>query len=149
MKLKKMSMGAVIAIAVTGLFLTVVSAGLLTSQKTVSSSGSVSAVNVGVYSDLACTQPLTSIAWGTIAPGGSTNKIIYVKNTGTLQMTLSMTKANWNPTGANIPITITWDKESSVLAPGGVATAVITLTVSSSISGISSFSVDIVISGTG
>jgi hypothetical protein len=64
-------------------------------------------------------------------------------------MTLSMTKANWNPAGANGPITISWDKESSVVAAGAVATAVLTLTVSSGISGISTYSVDIVIAGTG
>lgn len=104
---------------------------------------------MGVYSDSACTQTLTSIAWGTVAPGGSTSRTIYVKNTGTVQMTLSMTKASWNPAGANGPITITWDKESSNVVPGAVATATLTLTVSSSISGITNYSVDITIAGTG
>jgi hypothetical protein len=142
-------MGAVVAIAVTGLFLTVVSAGLLTSSQTVNSIGTISSVNVGVYSDGSCTQPLTSISWGTVAPGGSTSRTIYVKNTGTVQMTLSMTKANWNPAGANGPITISWNKENTVVAADAVVTATITLSVSSSISGITAYSVDIVIAGTG
>ena len=149
MSLQKISMGAVIAIAVTGLFLTLVSAGVLTSSQTVGSTGTVSSINVGVYSDSACTVPLTSIAWGTVAPGGSTTKTVYVKNTGTVQMTLSMTKANWNPAGANGPISITWDREGTAVAAGQVATAVLTLAVSSSISGISTYSVDITIVGTG
>jgi hypothetical protein len=149
MALKKTSLGAVIAIAVTGLFLTVVSAGLITTSQTVASSGTITVVNVGVYSDLACTTPLTSIAWGSIAPGGLTTRTIYVKNTGTAQVTLGMTRANWNPGTANGPITLTWNQEGGVLAANQVSTATLTLSVSSGISGITNFSVDIVVSGTG
>ena len=149
MTLQKISMGAVIAIAVAGLFLTIVSAGLLTTSQTVSSTGSITVVNVGVYSDSGCTIPLTSIAWGSLSPGASTTRTMYVKNTGSTQVTLSMTKANWNPAGANGPITVSWDKESTTLAAGNVATAILTLSVSSGISGITSYSVDVVISGTG
>jgi hypothetical protein len=114
-----------------------------------SSSGTILTVNVGVYSDSACTQPLTSISWGTISPGSTITRTIYVKNTGTAQITLSMTTNSWNPTSANGPLTLTWDKEGATLTANQVATATLTLTVSSSISGITTFSVNIVIAGTG
>ncbi|MBT0159172.1 hypothetical protein G4O51_04225 [Candidatus Bathyarchaeota archaeon A05DMB-2] len=104
---------------------------------------------MGVYQNSDCTQSLTLIDWGTISPGGSVTKTIYVKNTGNTAITLSMTKSGWNPTSANGPITITWNRESMNLNPGASTAATLTLNVSSSISGITSFSVNIIIAGTG
>jgi archaellum component FlaG (FlaF/FlaG flagellin family) len=149
MSLQKISMGSLMAIIAIATFLTVTSAGLLSVNQAIPSSGAVTAVNVGVYSNYACTQNLTSINWGTISPNSSSTRTIYVKNTGNTQLTLSMTKTNWNPAGANGPITVTWNKESTTLNPGQVATATLTLSVSESISGITDFNVDVVITGTG
>jgi hypothetical protein len=149
MAIQKISTGAIIAIAMVGLILTVTTAGLLSVSQSVSSSGTVTAVNVGVYSDYGCTQTLTSINWGTIAPGSSVTSTVYVKNTGNTQITLSMTKTGWNPVGADGPITVTWNKESTTLTAGASTTATLTLSVSSGISGITTFSVNIVVTGTG
>lgn len=132
-----------------GLILTVTTAGLLSVSQTVSSTGTVTAVNVGVYEDSACTQTLTSIDWGTISPGNSVTRTVYVKNTGNTPITLSMTKTGWNPAGADGPITVTWNKEGTALSAGQSTAATLTLTVSSGISGITTFSVNIVITGTG
>ena len=147
--MRKISTGAIIAIAMVGLILTVTTTGLLSVSQSVSSSGTVTAINVGVYSDSACTQTVTSIDWGTISPGNSATRTVYVKNTGNAQITLSMTKANWNPAGADGPITLTWNRESTTLSVGASTSALFTLSVSSGISGITAFSVNIVITGTG
>jgi hypothetical protein len=149
MAIQKISTGAILAIVAVGLILTVTTAGLLSVNYSVPSSGTVTAVNVGVYSDEACTQALTSISWGTLAPGDSVDDTIYVKNTGNAQITLNMTKNSWDPAGANGPITVSWNKESTTLNPGVSTAATLTLSVSSSITGITSFSVNIVITGTG
>jgi hypothetical protein len=150
MAMRKISTGAIIAIAATGLFLTLLTSGLLLSSQTVPSNGTVTAVNVGVYSDSACTQNLTSIDWGTIAPGNLSTRTIYVKNTGTVPMTLNMTTTGWNPTNANGPIALSWNRESYALNANQSISAVLTLTVSSSInSSITTFNVNIVITGTG
>lgn len=150
MGMQRLSPGAIIAIvAIAGLFLTLTTAGLLSINQSVPTSGTVSTVNVGVYSDSTCQQQLTSIPWGAVAPGGTATKTVYVKNTGTNQITLTMTRTNWSPTNANGPITVTWDKESTTLTANQIATATLTLSASSSISGITTFSVDIVITGTG
>ena len=150
MEIQRLSPGAIIAIvAIAGLFLTLTTAGLLSVNQSVPTSGTVSTVNVGVYSDSACTQQLTSISWGSVAPGATAATTVYVKNTGTNQITLTMTRANWTPASANGPIAVTWDKESTTLTSNQIATATLTLSVSSSISGITTFSVDIVITGTG
>jgi hypothetical protein len=104
--------------------------------------------NIGIYSDASCTNSISSMNWGSIAAGGSSSQTVYVKNTGTGSMTLSMIISAWSPTNANSYITISWNKEGNVLASGQVATATITVTVSSSITGISSFSNTITFYGT-
>jgi hypothetical protein len=149
MEMRKISTGAILAIMAVGLVLTVTTAGLLSVSQTVSSTGSITTVNVGVYSDSGCTQTLTSIDWGTISPGNTVTRTIYVKNTGNTQITLSMTTNGWSPTSANGPITLTWNREGTTLTVGQSTAATFTLTVSSSISGITSFSVNIVVTGTG
>jgi hypothetical protein len=112
-------------------------------------SGSVFAVNVGVYSDSACTQNLTSISWGSVSPGASVSLTVYVKNTGNTPIALSMATAGWSPAAANGPITIAWNKESAVLNASQSTAATITLSTSSAISGITDFSVNVIVTGSG
>jgi len=152
--LKKVSAVSIVAIAALGMVLTYTTAGVISIQQMsttinrhVPSSGNIAAVNVGLYVDFACTQTLQSINWGDISPGGSINRVIYLKNTGSTNITLSMTKNNWNPPSANGPITLTWDKESAELAPGEVTQATLILTVAEDIIGITTFSVTILIVG--
>ena len=151
METRKISTGAAIAIAATGLFLTLLTSGLLLSSQTVPSNGTVlSTVNVGVYNDQVCAQNCTSINWSTIAPGSSTTKTFYVKNTGTLPMTLNMATSGWNPSNANGPITLGWNREGAVLNASQSINATLTLTVSPTIdSSITDFSFNITITGTG
>jgi len=146
MAMQKATLGTILAIAVMGL---VVSAmGTLVATHTISSSGSVTAVGVGVYSDSACTNSLSTISWGTLNPGNVTTYTMYVKNTGTMPVTLNMTVGNWSPTSASSYITLTWNQEQYVLQASQVVTAVLTLSVSSSISGVTTFSFNITITGT-
>jgi uncharacterized repeat protein (TIGR01451 family) len=149
MKLQNLSRGTLLTIALTGILLAVTSAGLLSVSQNIPSSGTVTAVNVGVYSDSACTQNLTSINWGTLAPGDTATRTVYVKNTGNAPITLNMITTNWNPASANGPITITWDVEDWVVGTDNVVTATLTLSVSSSTSDVTDFSIEIVITGTG
>ncbi|MCW4003740.1 MAG: hypothetical protein NWE95_07510 [Candidatus Bathyarchaeota archaeon] len=109
--------------------------------------GSVIPTNVGIYSDSACTQPLTSIDWGSFSPGSSVKRTLYVKNTQNTPLALNMSTTNWAPTQAAESITITWDKENVTLASQQSTAATLTLTVASSVRGISQFSVAIVITG--
>ncbi len=144
--MQKISTGVIIALAATGIFLSLVTAGLIATQ-TVTSNGTVSAVNVGVYSDIACTQNLTAISWGSIYPGNSTTKTIYVKNTGTLPVTLTMTNGSWVPTTANTVLTLTWNRQNTVLNAGQSISATLTLTAASSTGSLTDFSFNIIITG--
>ena len=149
MEKKIFAVGLTVAAVVVMLLVTLLASGALISSKTVASTGIITITNIGVYSDSACTQSMASINWGTISPGNSVTRTIYVKNLGTTQVTLSMSRENWAPANANGPITVTWNREDTTIAPNQVTTATLTLSVSSSISGITTFSVDIVITGAG
>jgi len=149
MSTSKFSTGALIALVSTAIFLIVTTAGLLSVNQTVSSSGVISSVDVGVYQEWACTNNLTSIDWGTLSPGDTATRTIYVKNIGTSPITLAMTTANWNPASANGPITLSWDIEGDTIDAAYVTQATLTLSVSPSISDITTFNMDVVITGTG
>src|SRR3972149_2420723 len=139
MAMRKVSMSAIIAIVVTGLFLTMITAGVLTANQTVPSGGTITAVNVGVYTDSACTVNATSIDWGTLSPTNTTTRTIYVKNTGTIPVTLSMTTANWVPSNANTYLTLTWNRANYALAAGSSVSATLTLAASASAGAITTF----------
>ena len=142
----KLSTGAVIALAVTGIFLTIVTAGIIATQ-TIQSNGTVIRVNVGVYSDDQCTQNCTSINWGIMSPEDSVNRTIYVKNTGTVPITLSMSAESWDPTEASDYLTLYWDQEGRELIVGESISVNLTLTVASNTNDFTNFSFDIVIIG--
>src|SRR3990170_136680 len=97
----KLAVTIVMVIGVTGLFLTLLASGVLISTKTITSSGTVVSVNVGIYLDNACQQ------------------------------------------------TVTWNREGATLTANQVAAATLTLSVSPSISGVTTFSFDVIITGTG
>jgi hypothetical protein len=147
MAMQKVTIGAALAV-VAVMVVTMSALGALMVSRTISNSGNVRAVGVGVYSDSGCTVALSSINWGALDPGGSTASTVYVKNEGNVAVTLSMTVGNWNPTSASSYLTLTWNRQSYVLTAGVVVQATLTLAVSSSISGITSFSFDITITGT-
>jgi hypothetical protein len=146
MAIRKISAGAIIALAATGIFLTLVTAGVLVTL-TVPSNGTITTVNVGVYSDSQCSQNLTAIGWGSLYPGNSTTKTIYLKNTGDLPIALNMTSQSWTPASASSVLTLTWDQQNTVLTPDQSIPAILTLTADSDTGSLVDFSFNIVITG--
>ncbi len=144
----KLPLGAVIAIAATGLLLTMITSGALVSSQTVTSAGTISAINVGVYSDSACTVNCTNIDWGALSPSTSTTKTVYLKNSGSVPVTLSMTTNTWTPSNANSYLVHSWNRANNVLNPGSSVPATLTLTASAGAGAITTFSFNIVITGT-
>ena len=146
MAMQKATIGAIVIIALMAVVLSTL--GALTVSQTFSNSGSISAIGVGVYSDSGCTTVLSSIDWGTINSGASATYTIYVKNNGTIPVTLTMTTGNWNPATASSYINLTWSRQNYVLSAGSSVQALVTLTVSSSVNGFTSFTFDVTITGT-
>jgi hypothetical protein len=158
MAITKSSKAFAIILTITALALATSTLGAIVVTQNIPSTGSITIVgggggggspNIGIYSDSACTINMTSLTWGSVAAGGSTTQTAYVKNTGTATMTLSLNVTSWSPAGASNYITISWNQQGTQLAAGQSATAILTLTVSGSITGISTFSNTITISGTG
>jgi hypothetical protein len=151
MAMQKIPVGVIFAIAITGLVLSVLAAGLLVGYQSVPNTGNVKAIGVGVYWDSSCTNNVTSIDWGFLEPGAVVNKTVYIRNNGNVPETLSMTTDNWDPASASTNMTLRWSREGYVLGTSQstrVVGAVLTLSVSSSIAGVTSFSFDIIITGT-
>ncbi len=141
----------IVLIAVTavtiGMVLAVLSSGAPVSSANIPSSGVLATGTLRVYSDSACTQSLSSINWGNVTAGNSVTEIIYIKNVGNTQLTLNLTSTNWNPTTANGPLTLSWNREGATLAANQVTNATLTLSILSTISGVTTFSVNIIING--
>ena len=131
------------------LFSTFAVTGLLTTSRTVVSSGTVKAINIEIYRDIECTQVVNEIQWGVIEPGASVTETVYIKNTGNAPLTLSMSSSGWDPGEAGVLITLAWDREGETIDPEVVVGATLTLSVSNPISSFTTFSFNIVIEGTG
>lgn len=123
--------------------------GLLTTSKTLTSSGSVKTINVEVYEDDLCTQVMNSIDWGTPKPGEEVYQMVYIKNPSSAPLNVSMTTSNWTPVEAANYITLTWDSEGASIDSDQVLQTFLMLSVSDTITGVTEFSFNIVIEGAG
>ena len=148
LRIRNLVIAVTVAFAAAGLMLTLVASGALFTSKTIKTSGILASANLGIYSDSACTQSFSSIDWGTVPPGSSASKSFYIKNFGSSQVTLSMSETNWSPLTANGPVALSWNRQGATLAANQVLSATLRITVSSVAGGFSTFSVDVVITGT-
>jgi hypothetical protein len=122
MALQKKIVIAALAIASIMMIASVVA--LLTSTKTVPSSGTISAFKVTVYENDTTTLVITPFIFDSVGNGSSTYRDIFVKNAaGNKGMTLGMTTDTWvadpsNSSGPDLGVTLTWNYTSGVLTPG-------------------------------
>lgn len=147
MQLKKIPGTAIIALTITALFLTVATASLLSNQ-TVPLNGTINAVNLGVFTDSSCSTPVTVLNVGALNPGGTATQTVWVKNTGNIPETLTMTVNNWNPSNATSSLTLTWNRPNYVLNAGAIVQATITLTAATNTGSLTTFSCDVTLTGT-
>jgi len=118
-------------------------------NRTISNTGSVEGLGVGVYWDQSCTNTTSSINWGILEPGTNKNVTVYIKNEGNSAFTLAKTTSNWSPSNAVNYITLDWNYGGQTLSVNQVIPVKFTLSVSSSITGITNFSFDITITANG
>jgi hypothetical protein len=117
-------------------------------QALITGTGKIVSVSIGIYSDQACTTPLSTIDWGTLSPGQTKTVTCYIKSTSTIDSTLSMATGSWSPSSASSYITCSWNHAGYKISSGEVVSATVTLTVSQSITGISAFSFTITVTAT-
>jgi hypothetical protein len=107
--------------------------------------GSIKGINIGLYSDQACTTQVESIQWGLIEPGATANQTVYIRNEGDSKTVLTMTLSNWNPTTSSDHINVTWNYAGQTLNINQVIPVAFTLHISENIQGVTNFSFDITI----
>ena len=142
---------AVMALVIYTLSLSMLSPAMsaTATSRTFSNSGSVKGIGVGIYQYQNCTSPVSSFNWGTLDPGASVNKTVYIRNEGNSAATLSMVKSNWSPSTASSYVTLNWNYAGQTLSVNQVIQVKFSLSVSSSVSGITNFSFDITITASG
>ena len=141
------SLAFVFSALAAGIFGTTLS--LVQTSRTISSAGSVKGIGVGIYWNYACTNRTSSIDWGLLDPDSSKTVTVYVRNEGNSVATLSKATQNWNPSTASSYMTLNWNYAGQSLSVNQVLQIRLTLVVSPTISGITSFSFDITITATG
>jgi len=116
---------------------------------TVSNTGEVKAIGVSLYQDSECTIPLYSINWGFIEPGETKQYPMYARNEGdyNIYLTLDIDEDSWSPTEASNYLVLTWDYDNSTMIPNDVVGITLDLYCDSSVTGIDTFSFDIIITG--
>ena len=84
--------------------------GALTYYSVISTTGTISygsngpvngELEIKAFIDAECTQPFTTINWGTLTAGGSVDRVVFVKNTGTNSVVLDITYDNFSPTSSS------------------------------------------------
>jgi hypothetical protein len=115
----------------------------------IGNTATVKTVGVGVFENVNCTVPLTSIDWGFLQPGQIANYSAYVLSESNVPITLSMYTADWNPANASEFIALTWNYAGKTISPHASVPVTFSLAVNASISGISTFSFDLWIVGSG
>ena len=137
-----------IALGLAGIILTATVLGLLSDSATLPLNGTINTVNVEAYSDSACTQPVTSLNMGNVSPDSTVTQTIYIKNSGSIPITLTMIADDWNPASAGSYLTLTWNRQNYVLDADDSISATLTLTVASDTGSLTTFSCAITITGT-
>ncbi|MGA2523105.1 MAG: hypothetical protein ABSF65_03005 [Candidatus Bathyarchaeia archaeon] len=115
------------------------------SAKSIVYASSVNGVGTGIYWDQACTNRTLSLPWGSVEAGSNTTLTIYIKNEGNSAAPLSLETSNWNPSAAINNISLKWNYSGQVLSAGQVIPVELTLTVCPTVSGITNFSFDTII----
>ena len=116
---------------------------------TLHSTGTVKGIGVGIYWDSGCTSRVTSIDWGLAEPGTVQNKTVYIKNEGNANVTLTLQTSNWSPTSAATYISLGWTYNNQTILVNQVIQVILRLTIASNVTGITTFSFDIMVTAVG
>ena len=114
-------------------------------SKTIVYASSVNGLGTGIYWDQALTNRTLSLNWGPIAAGSNNTLTIYIKNESNSAASLSLGTSNWTPSAALDYMSLNWNYSGQVLSVGQVIPVELTLTVSPTISGVTNFSFDTII----
>jgi hypothetical protein len=147
----KIPVFVLVALLLFSLTATLVSSAVTSASKSqsVPSKGQLTVINLGLYSDSACTSNLTTLDFGAITAGGASVIACWIKNTGNSNEALSLATNTWSPTNASQWLTVSWNQAGTILAKNQAVAANLTLNVSPSVNpSLSNFTFNVVIAGT-
>jgi archaellum component FlaG (FlaF/FlaG flagellin family) len=121
---------------------------VIVSSSDANNAGSSKTAAFSVYWDQSCTNRTQTINWGTVEPNTTKSLTVYIKNTGAIPIRLNMKTSQWNPTTTQKYVTLTWDRENSILNRASNITATFTLRMPSDVANLATFSFVITITGT-
>ena len=121
----------------------------LVSSKPVAYANSIRGDGVEIYWDQDCTNRTFSLDWGVIEPGSNRTVMVYVRNEGDSAVSLWITTSNWKPSVSSGYMTLIETYSGRILNSNEVIPMYLLLDVSHSISEITDFSFDIVITSSG
>jgi hypothetical protein len=107
--------------------------------------GKVRVIDVSVYWDSNCTNVVSTINWGVLTPGSAKNVTMFIRNEGNEVINLFLSTENWNPQNASRSMTLEWNYSGKTLKPHETVQLTLSLLVASNITGIKSFSFNIII----
>ncbi len=110
---------------------------------------SVAGAKIQVYSDSACTVTLSSFSWGSLSPGATRTVSLYVRNEGTVAVTLTKAMTNLSPASLGNFLTLTWNYDGQTLGPQSTLAVTLTLSVAASTPVTPNFGFDTIVSGVG
>jgi hypothetical protein len=102
--------------------------------------------SIDVFWDVDCRSPVASIDWGALGPGDVENLTVYVRNEGEAGTILALNVSGWNPLPAADYLNIGWNYSGTAVPPGQVVPLTLSLAVNESITGITSFGVNVTVS---
>ncbi len=105
------------------------SAGTLNTQQTLPTSGLIAGKGLAAYQDPNGTEIASEIEWGTINPGSTVQRTVYVKNVGTIPINLNITTNTLVPADIFSMILFSTDLQGAQVQPEVTVPVVLTLTV--------------------
>ncbi len=117
--------------------------------KPISNVGSLKTIGIGAYWDENLTNRVNEINWGLLEPSDQKSFSLYLHNEGNSAVTLSKSTSNWNPSVAATYLTLNWNYNGQTIEAGKNLQVTLTLSVNTDITGITTFSFDIIVVGTG
>ncbi len=136
-----------IALIVAVVLVMVFSPNSLLNNRGTSVTGLVTTGGVGIYSDLACTKPITSITWGDLTPGSTKEINVHVRNEANATFDLVLSTIDWTPIAAAKYLDFSWGRYSIIVKPYQVVDIDLTLKVSPTVKNVTTFSFGIVFEG--
>ena len=107
--------------------------------------GVIRTVGLKAFIDPDLTVEATTINWGHISPGDNSSVTLYLKSTSTIPAELTFSTENWQPSAAQQFFTLTWNYNHQPLNPGQVVPVTFTLRVSENVTGVTTFTFDLLI----